>query len=233
MPRTEQTITPPFPCVYLPERQACSQVLIPHQRLSPWQFGDCLRQGYRRSGGFIYRPQCEGCQACISVRIPVAHFSPSRSQKRSWKKYLGLQANVLPLVLVDAHAELYQRYQHQRHTGGSMDSNNPDDYVDFMLASPVESRLVEFRDAAGTIKMVSLMDFTDDGASAVYTFYDPDDAGLGTYSILWQCAWLRELGGHFLYLGYWIEASAKMRYKQNFQPLEYFQQGAWQSHQVG
>jgi arginyl-tRNA--protein-N-Asp/Glu arginylyltransferase len=228
--RSAAMVSPPFPCSYLPNRTAQSTIILPTQRFSPLQWGELLRQSFRRSGKFIYRPQCPQCQSCISVRLPVAKFLRNRSQQRIWDKYQNdppIKAEILPLLYSSQHFALYQRYQKARHAGSEMDTDSQVEYAQNLLDSSVESRLIEFRDRLGVVRMVSIVDMSDDGASAVYTFYDPDWSGLGVYGILWQCDWLASMQADYLYLGYWIEQAPKMRYKQQFQPLEYFVGQQW------
>nr|MBF0684718.1 arginyltransferase [Pseudomonas sp.] len=121
-----------------------------------------------------------------------------------------------------------QRYQASRHPGGGMDHDNREQYAQFLLASGVNTRLVEFRDASSRLVMASIIDILDNGLSSVYTFYDPDHPGsLGTWNILWQIEQCRELGLAWLYLGYWIAESRKMAYKTAFNPIEGLVQGEW------
>ena len=197
-------------------------------------YSELVRQGFRRSGGYIYRPHCDHCQACQSIRVPVHEFQPSRSQRRALRQNAWLEAYICKPHFSDEHYALYQRYQKAKHADGGMDRDDSGQYIEFLVNTEVNSYMVEFRehqDAAdkGTLRMVSIIDQLEDGLSAVYTFYDPQAGqSYGTFNVLWQIQQAQTLGLPYVYLGYWIESCQKMSYKTRFKPCELFIQGQWQ-----
>lgn len=218
----------PHPCSYLPGKTAATLFIDPRFPLDRDRYGAFTRLGFRRSGDLIYRPHCPACTACVPVRIPVDRFTPTRSQRRLWKKNRGIEILPRPSVFVAEHFDLYLRYQAIRHPGGGMDDPDPQKYINFLTGRRVETVFYEMRES-GQLLGVAVVDRLDDGLSAVYTFYEPTltARGLGTFAILWQIQHARSIGLRWVYLGYWIGESQKMSYKTNFRPLEAYRNGQW------
>ncbi len=225
--------TAAYPCSYLAGRVARSQVASPSEAIDDLYYSVLVQQGFRRSGPFIYRPHCEHCQACQSIRLPVADFKPSRSQKRAQTQHAQLVASIVEPSFSAEHYALYQRYQKARHPGGGMDQDDVEQYIDFLVRTNVTSLMVEFRQstpdsAAGELKMVSIIDRLKDGLSSVYTFFSPEPRqAFGTFNVLWQIEQTRTMGLPHVYLGYWIDACDKMSYKTRFKPHELYVHGKW------
>ncbi len=223
-------LTAPYPCSYLPEAEARSQVATPSFLISSTIYSELVRHGFRRSGTFTYRPRCDICHQCVPVRVVAEDFQPTRSQRRCFKRHHDLNATIHALQDKTEYFELYSRYQEVRHRDGGMDDDSPEQYRNFLLQSHVDTLLVEFRENH-VLRMVSVIDVLQDGLSAVYTFYDPDvpQASFGIYNVLWQIELCRKLQLPYLYLGYWIAGSRKMAYKGKFQPLQGLKDDVWQA----
>lgn len=218
-------------CGYWPQRTARDLVLDPRDERLPQLYPLALRSGFRRSGDIVYRPHCRGCHACVAVRIPVADFTPDRSQRRCLARNADVDARILSTQRSDEQLALYQRYLRARHRDGGMDDHGALEFDQFLVGSWSQGRFLELRQRGShRLLAVAVTDLVgDEGLSAVYTFYDPDEGarGLGTLAILEQLAWARRDGRSHLYLGYWIGGHAKMDYKRNFQPLEGFDGREW------
>jgi arginine-tRNA-protein transferase len=229
-------LTAPYPCSYLPDELARSQVATPVFLINASVYSELALHGFRRSGTYTYRPHCDGCRACVPLRVPVEQFTANRSQRRAWKQHANLAATLHPLQDKPEYYDLYQRYQRARHRGGGMDNGDREPYQNFLLQSHVDSLLVEFREPSdraqggqGALRMVSVIDLLGDGLSSVYTFYEPDlpRARFGVYNVLWQIELCRKLDLKFVYLGYWIEPSRKMAYKTQYRPAQGLMDGIW------
>ncbi len=213
-------ITPADRCVYLPDRdhRLSVHILLRHTRE---RFDDILSRGFRRSGVVQYVPECPGgCTECVPIRVPVADFKPSKSQRRVWKRCEGeFSVRFLPPSYSDEHFTLYNR--HARHVSDSAPVAGRDEYVHFLVETPGDTWHVEYRLDRKLVGL-GVLDVGQQAASSVYFFWDPDHAeyGLGTYSALREIEWCREQGIGFYYLGYWIRDCASMSYKNRFRPFE-------------
>ncbi|AQS85163.1 MAG: arginyltransferase [Acetobacter aceti] len=221
--------TAPQPCPYLPdrmERKVVTDLSGPnaealHDRLS--------RAGFRRSHAIAYAPVCNGCTACVPIRIPVQRFVPSRTQKRSIKANSDLQGFEVPAKATAEQFVLFRQYQLARHATGDMASMNFADYRSMVEDTPIDTFMVEFRSPENHLMAVSLVDALSDGLSAVYSFYDPTDStrSLGSFAVLWLVQQAKRRRLPYVYLGYWIAQSPKMAYKTNFRPAEILSRGNW------
>lgn len=198
--------------------------------ISTAAYAQLIEHGFRRSGLTIYRHRCQHCASCLPLRVPSDAFRPTRSQRRAMQQHQALQVRLLPLAFQADHYALYQHYQQQRHGNASASAMSEQEYHDFILSSPLDSFLAEFRDAAGALKIVALTDCLPQALSAVYTFYALDaSSSYGNYAILWQLAQARRWGLPHLHLGYWVAGSARMQYKARFRPCEVLLDGRWQA----
>lgn len=216
------------PCSYLPGQQASTLFVDPQHAVDAEQYAYLSELGFRRSGRHIYRPHCKSCQACIPLRVPVERFRPSRQQRRILQRNQDLDVRWVPLRWQDEHYALYARYIEQRHRDGDMYPPSPEQFRGFLLEDSGFSQLIEFR-LTGRLLAVALCDQLENGLSAVYTFFDPDEnaRSLGRFAVLWQIQEAQQLGLPAVYLGYWIEGCRKMSYKCEYRPFELYLEQHW------
>jgi leucyl-tRNA---protein transferase len=227
-------LTSPSPCPYLPQREE-RKVFTHLVGRRATALNDTLTQsGFRRSQTIAYRPACENCRACVSVRVKVAEFAPSHSLRRILSANADLLTNVVRTEPTNEQYALFRTYLDARHSDGGMADMTVLDYSMMVEDSHVESRLIEYRLANpaqnNPLAGVCLTDFLVDGLSMVYSFYAPEaeKRSLGTFIILDHIERARRLGLPHVYLGYWVEGSKKMAYKARFLPQERLGMDGWQ-----
>ncbi|MBP0049167.1 arginyltransferase [Marinobacterium sp. AK62] len=222
--------TPVHDCSYLPDMQARTLFVDPRANVSKHLYSQLSDLGFRRSGSHIYRPHCEHCQACISVRIPVDAFKPSKTQKRIENRNRDLLVRSVPCQLTAEYYALYERYICQRHKDGDMYPPTPEQFVNFLIEGSQDSCFYEFRAPDGQLVAISVCDRLEQGLSALYTFFDPDldRRSLGVNAVLWLIREAQHANLPYLYLGYWVRNCRKMNYKTAYRPLEMLLDGEWQ-----
>ena len=220
-----------LPCPYIPgrtERKVVTDLATPHaaelyERLS--------RAGFRRSHGLAYRPACPGCNACVPVRIPVGELVWSKTFRRIANRNVDLTVRDMAAHATIEQYRLFTRYQRSRHSGSEMSTMGFRDFQAMVEDSPIDTRIIEFRDDSEELVAVMLVDRQADALSAVYSLFDPlmEKRSLGTYMVLWMVRRAEQLELPYVYLGYWIEESPKMAYKARFRPLEGLGPDGWKS----
>ena len=223
-------LTPGGPCPYLPGRVERKVFARLSGSLAQPLNEALTHSGFRRSQMIAYRPACEGCSACVSVRIVVDAFAPSKNQKRVLKRNSGLVRAQVPAEATREQFALLRTYLDSRHAGGGMSDMGLFDYVAMVEETPVETHIVEYREETdGQMMACALTDVLRDGLSMVYSFFHPgeDARSLGTYMILDHVETARARGLPYVYLGYWINGSDKMEYKARFRPLEMLTTQGW------
>ncbi len=196
---------------------------------------DALTQvGFRRSQNIAYRPACDGCDACISARIPTGPFQLSRSQRRIVERHAGLERHFVEAEATLEQFQLLRRYLLSRHAGGGMAEMTWPDYVAMVEDTAVRTHMIEYRapptdEGPGDLAACALVDVLADGLSLVYSFFDPETArsSPGSFVILDHIAQAKAARLPYLYLGYWVAGSDKMAYKGRFEPLEVLMPGGW------
>jgi arginine-tRNA-protein transferase len=223
--------TPEHPCSYLPGRQARSIFLSPDQALDEATYMQLTNMGFRRSGEHIYRPWCDTCSECKSVRICLTDFRLSKNQKRLLNRNQDLKVTFEQPQLTDEYYQLYQQYINCRHADGDMYPPSREQFESFLCSSNTanNTHFVCFR-SADKLLAVAVVDLLAQGVSAIYTFFDPayEFRSLGRLAILWQITWAKKQSLGYVYLGYWIKNCQKMSYKADYHPLEVFEDLLWQ-----
>jgi arginine-tRNA-protein transferase len=221
-------LTPAHPCSYLDDRQARTLFLDPRDTIDQGIYGTLTRNGFRRSGSHLYRPHCQGCDACIPARVPVERFTWKRRFRRALRLNQDVEMRIVDARYSADYYDLYARYIRDRHGNGDMDPPSIEQFRSFLLSSWGRTAFLvlylERRPVA-----VAVTDMLPDGLSAIYTFFDPEfaDRGLGTYAVLRQIQLCQQRNLKHLYLGYWIKDCDKMNYKVDFRPIELFVKNRW------
>lgn len=216
------------PCSYLIDKAATTVFVDPNARIDAVIYSELSEFGFRRSGKHVYRPHCRACQACIPVRVPVATFRPTRSQKRCLKRNDDLSMNLVSSISTEEHYQLYEFYISGRHMDGDMYPPSRQQYSEFLSAEWGVTQFLEFR-LKGELICIAVCDRLEQGLSAIYTFFNPDQVSrsLGTLAVLKQIELASELGLPYVYLGYWIKDCEKMNYKSKYRPLQMYINQQW------
>ena len=237
-------VTAPQPCPYLTGRME-RKLFTALQGDAAEKLNNTLsKQGFRRSQNVLYRPSCTDCSACMSARIKVEDFAPSKSQKRVLKRNADLTRSASSPWATEGQYALFRDYLDSRHPTGGMADMDLFEFAAMIEETPIRTRLIEYRSALAEgvtpdkqnedhydgLRAVSLTDILDDGLSMVYSFFDPKlmKSSVGTYLILDHIQIARELDLPYIYLGYWVPGSDKMDYKVNFKGIEIFRDGMWE-----
>lgn len=221
--------TAPLPCPYLPDRLERKIVTELGGPSSENVHEVLAKGGFRRSHSIAYAPACPGCKACVPVRVDTREFKRKRSLARTWKRNADLTATVVEARATAEQFELFNGYQRSRHANSDMANMGFYEYSAMVEDSPIDTYLVEFRKVNGELVAVCLTDQTDDGVSAVYSFFTSEegDRGLGNFVVLWLIEHAASLDLPYVYLGYWIQESPKMAYKTRFKPLQALGPDGW------
>lgn len=234
-------VTAPQPCPYLHGRAERKLFTALHGDDASDLNNALSRQGFRRSQNVLYRPSCESCVACMSARIRVADFQPSRTQRRLMRRNAGMRRLATSAWATEEQFDLFRRYLDSRHADGGMADMDIFEFAAMIEETPVKTRVIEYRCSADRperlapgddlLAAVCLTDVLDDGLSLVYSFYHPvlQASSLGTYLILDHIEIARAAKLPYVYLGYWVPGSRKMDYKARFSALEIYKGGVWQN----
>lgn len=220
--------TYPHTCSYLEDQEAVTLFVDPRTKVDQKLYSNLSMLGFRRSGAHIYRPHCMQCQACIPARVVVEDFEPDRRQRRTLKRNDGLTITECDTIDDPEAYDLYCRYIELRHHDGDMYPPDREQYETFLSNEWGVTRYYRFYDK-NRLLAVAVTDQLEDGLSAIYTFFDPEEQqrSLGGYAVLWQIEQARKQGLSYVYLGYWIKNCQKMAYKSEYRPLEVFLGNRW------
>ena len=223
--------TAPHPCSYLDGRDAITLFVEPDTALSRDQIVKLAESGFRRSGGYTYRPHCNQCNACVSVRVPVDIFKPRRQQMRTKKRNDDVQFTITTPILDEERYALYESYINVRHSNGDMYPPSPSQYESFLTRSSEKAFFLEAHLGKRLIAVTLFDEIPGNGFSAIYTFFETDPKfdirSLGRMMILQLIDIAHGLGLSYLYLGYWIQDSKKMDYKTEYRPIEMLINSRW------
>lgn len=224
-------VTAPQECPYLDGRKE-RKLFTALQGDNAEELNNALsKQGFRRSQNVLYRPSCAECTACMSARISVDRFAPSKSQKRTDRRNAYLTRRTSSPWATEEQYDLFRRYLESRHAKGGMADMDVFEFANMIEETPIRTRVIEYFDReTQELVAVCLTDILDDGVSMVYSFFDPELAGnsLGTFVILDHIRIARENDLPFVYLGYWVPGSQKMGYKSRFSGIEIYRRNAWE-----
>ncbi len=230
---TKFFITPKHPCSYLNRNDATTLFADPNRTVSQSMYSTLSNLGFRRSGRYIYRPNCRHCSECTPTRILVHQLN---TQKRRYRRILLKNKDIKTTKVQEAdkgeHYKLYEKYIYHKHKEGDMFPPSPEQYQNFLLSTGDYTHFFELRISEQLVAVI-VTDLLHNGLSAVYTFYEPElpKRSLGIYAILWQIQQAKILGLTYLYLGYWVKSCQKMSYKSQFRPVEMFIDNHWKTYQ--
>jgi arginine-tRNA-protein transferase len=211
--------SPGHECSYFADR-VCRTRAFWTERLPGVWYHRLMDAGFRRSGKVIYQPVCDACRDCVPIRVPVARFAPSKSQRRWWRRNQDLVVTAGKPQATDEKHALYERYRSQWH--GSADEQDRLTFEQFLYETPVETLEFCYRDREGRLLGVGICDVCPQSLSSVYYYFDPAHAErrLGTFSALWEIEWARQREIPHYYLGYWVRGCGSMQYKSDYRPYE-------------
>jgi arginyl-tRNA--protein-N-Asp/Glu arginylyltransferase len=229
-------LTAPSPCPYLPGKEERKVFTHLVGERAPELNNILTHGGFRRSQSIAYRPACDGCRSCVSVRVLAAEFRPTRSMRRITRRNADITSEMRLATPTSEQYAIFRAYLDSRHRDGGMADMTVLDYAMMVEDSHVETRIVEYRrfvpgnsNRPGELIAVALTDVLSDGLSMVYSFFEPEEAArsLGTFMVLDHIARARQLGLAYVYLGYWVRGSGKMDYKSRFLPQERLTPDGW------